>query len=405
MNVLIIAYKIDKYDISEAQVGYEWIKRLSQVVNITLVTAGSRLSSTTGLEGCTNINIHLIKPRFNFKMFDTIDRLMKPGYIDFFYQSRKIIPELIVENNIDLCHHLTPQAIRHQSPLMRFNTPYIIGPIHGGLDIPAVAKELQVKEGWTRYIRKIDRWRNRTSLSLKKTYQNAQLILVSAPYVRDLIPKVNTPFKVLSGIGVTLPSRNKQRLRTDKTFKIISVGRIEALKGFEILIEALGKLKNKKNIELHIFGKGSCLERFQTLSKTIGVDSMIHWHGFIANDKIIEQYQQMDLFALPSLREPAGIVFLEAMSCGLPVLCVDSGGPAYYITPDVGIKIPLGSKEDMINAFAKNIDFLSSNTTAVHKMKHRATQRIKDHFTWNALTQQMLETYTSVLPTTKSTLE
>ena len=67
-----------------------------------------------------------------------------------------------------------------------------------------------------------------------------------------------------------------------------------------------------------------------------GLEDCVSLLGHVARRELLNEYQQSDIFCLPTLREPGGTAILEAMACCLPVVTSDYGGPHYCVTDECG---------------------------------------------------------------------
>ena len=398
LNIILTAYIIDKNDISEAKMAYEWINHLSAHVKLTVITSGSRINEKTGLENNTNINLIILPPAINYKRFDKIDRAAHPGYFEFCYKAQKNIKKLLQASDYDIGHHLTPQAIRFPSPFRHNSIPYILGPIHGGLPYSKKVLEIINKKKSLINLYQLDKFRMNFDFALKNSYKNASKVLISAPYVKDIIPDFGN-IETLSGVAI---NRNQQRpISNSSKMKICCASRLVPIKGIELLLKGFEQCKCQKDVELHFYGKGPFEDKYKQLSSKFSYPDNIFWHGFVSNDKVINAMKTMDVFALPSLREPAGIAVLEAMATGLPIICIDEGGPMYNIKNDCGIKISLTTKDEIIKRISDAIDLLYNNKEKRVSMGRAGIDNIECNFTWDAVTKKMLNIYSSILSENK----
>jgi glycosyltransferase involved in cell wall biosynthesis len=115
--------------------------------------------------------------------------------------------------------------------------------------------------------------------------------------------------------------------------------------------------------------------------------------GAVPHAKINQYYDNADIFVLPSVRECGGAVVLEAMSRGIPVIAVNWGGPADYVTADTGFLIEPKSREYIVGKFAEAISLLASRPELRHQMGKAAIIRIKQHFLWDKKVGKMVEIY------------
>lgn len=114
----------------------------------------------------------------------------------------------------------------------------------------------------------------------------------------------------------------------EDAFLILSVGELLPRKNQQVIIRALGLLKDK-SIHYILCGKGKQLTELQNLAKKNQVENQIHFLGY--RKDILNIYGQTDLLAFPSMREGLGLAGLEAMYCGLPLVSSNTSGPRDYM--------------------------------------------------------------------------
>ena len=152
------------------------------------------------------------------------------------------------------------------------------------------------------------------------------------------------------------------RHTTKDPLRLLYVGRLRAEKGILVALQALALLMSEQSrapkqvppLRLDVIGDGndvyrSALERFvqeQHLSE------VVHFHGRMQQDALIDHYDRADLLLVPSLwREPFGLVVVEAMARGLPVIASNLGGPAEILTHGVdGLLVEPGNEQELAAA-------------------------------------------------------
>ena len=171
--------------------------------------------------------------------------------------------------------------------------------------------------------------------------------------------KMHAPIvRCIHGIGINPERLSKvdnrsdirQELRLNKdAFLCISVGELNENKNHQVVIKALGELKDP-DIHYIICGKGDQLENLKNLAKEQGVQNNIHFLGYRMD--VLDICSQSDLFVFPSHREGLPIAPLEAMYCGLPLITSNIRGLVDYMKEG---KTGYLTDPDDVNSFASNI--------------------------------------------------
>ena len=123
-------------------------------------------------------------------------------------------------------------------------------------------------------------------------------------------------------------------------------GRLLYWKGAHIAIQALAELlRVSPDARLTVVGKGPEEGRLRAAAVALGIASNIRFVPWLPQEKLFEEYQTHDLFVYPSLHNSSGNAVLEALSFGLPVICLDLGGPAQIVTPGAGVIVSTAGRD------------------------------------------------------------
>ena len=139
-------------------------------------------------------------------------------------------------------------------------------------------------------------------------------------------------------------------------FTIGFVSRIDEGKGWELFLEAVKHLSTKYcNIRGIIAGRGGQVEKMKLMIKKLDIGHIVKYVGPIPHDKLPEIFNQLDCFIFPSmLKESLGLVGIEALSCGVPVIASDRYGPTDYVEDFYnGLLFNIGNVDDLV----RKIDF------------------------------------------------
>lgn len=169
---------------------------------------------------------------------------------------------------------------------------------------------------------------------------------------------------------------------------IISVGRLERIKGFDLLIQAFSKL-NYPNTKLLIVGDGRAKQMLQQLTHTLSLEQQVIFTG--SRNDVPSLLKRADIFALASHTEGLSCSILEAMAAGLPCVVTDVGGNHELITnTQNGFLVPVGD----ISALTEKLKtLLDSPQQEVQQYKHATFNRVMTHFSLPSMVSSYVNLY------------
>lgn len=189
--------------------------------------------------------------------------------------------------------------------------------------------------------------------ALRKT---ACVVSVSEALKENINSYCNCPVTVIPNVIVTAKFALSKRQNSTTLNLGILGGMGNKRKGLDILLQA-ASLISEKDFIIHIGGDGILLPSYRKMAKELGIENKCIFYGDIPSEKVVEFYSALDLFVLASRDETFGVVVIEAMACGLPVIATRCGGPSEIITKETGILVENENPEEL----AKAIRFMSVN--------------------------------------------
>ncbi|HWD90017.1 MAG TPA: glycosyltransferase family 4 protein [Mucilaginibacter sp.] len=134
-------------------------------------------------------------------------------------------------------------------------------------------------------------------------------------------------------------------------FTLTRLASSEQYKGYEQVIKAVGRLKLRfPGIKYILSGQYDAMEemRIRDLIRACDVEDEVILTGFLDENELVDHFLLADLFVLPSKKEGFGIVFIEALACGLPVICGNADGSVDAIrNGELGIAINVDSPDEL----------------------------------------------------------
>ena len=176
---------------------------------------------------------------------------------------------------------------------------------------------------------------------------------------------------------------------------LVAAGQLVERKGMKPLIEVVGELAAvRPGLTLSVIGDGPQRPELERLAARINAEhpGTIMLEGLLSRPQIAERFARADGFALASQWETFGVVYVEAMAAGLPILATPCGGPSDFLTPDVGMVTRSGSKDDLRAGLGEFLDSLGSWDPA------HIRQRAVDRFSPAAVAAELTKVYEDVVP-------
>ena len=135
---------------------------------------------------------------------------------------------------------------------------------------------------------------------------------------------------------------------------VLAVGRLAARKGYGTLIRGFSKLQRKiPNSRLVIVGRGHLKSRLLKQANRLGVGDFVHIESGMSFSELAQLYRSVDVVAYPSFYEGQGLIPLEAMSSGVPIVTVDHGPLPEMVDETVGALFTMGDMDSMLMALGK----------------------------------------------------
>lgn len=164
-------------------------------------------------------------------------------------------------------------------------------------------------------------------------------------------------------------------------------------KGIDLLIQAWTEVvKQYTDVQLVIGGGGSAKTKVEQWVEEQGISKYVEFTGALDREQVIQEMQSCDCFVLPSRYETFGVVYIEAMACGKPVIAVANGGPDDFVKPFNGLLIEPDAKE-LVRAVYEMIGHLTQGN---YYREEKISNYIKSKFSYEAIAEQLEAIYHSI---------
>lgn len=321
-----------------------------------------------------------------------------PGYVSFEKKLAQRFGPALRGGQFDLLHRLTPLSPTLPSAIAgRFDVPFLLGPLNGGLPWPKEHPQLRGREReWLVPLRglarKLPYWRS--------TFRHAAGVITASRHTATEIPSDFTGrhFRLPeNGIdpGRFPIARDWTPPPTASPWQFVTVGRLVPYKGIDLAIEALALLRDESR--LVVIGDGPMRGELEALAEQRGVGERVDFRGWLPQQTVSHIVRDSQAFVFPSLREFGGGVALEAMASAVPSVIVDYGGPAELVRNDCGIRVPMAGRDELIETVAAAMRYLRDRPEEAAAMGRAAAERVTREHTWEAKAEKVVGFYGELL--------
>ena len=236
---------------------------------------------------------------------------------------------------------------------------------HGGRIPPGVAGEVHAVESWLAH-------RAAQVMASSRFMSNEVIVGFELPAERT--------HRIPNGIDPTWWSGGEHPARESLVF---TWGRVQYEKGFQVLARSMSLLRSRlPGIQCVIGGRGSYLPELQSQIDIEGVSDLVHLPGFLPDDHLREMVHRAGCVAIPSLYEPFGIVALEALAGGAPLVVARTGGLAELIDgTGAGLLFEPGNAAEL----AACIEMVLTDEALADEMRRQGAALLADRYSWTAI--------------------
>jgi len=308
-----------------------------------------------------------------------------PGRIMFFGRGQRYVQPRALHRELgfDIVHHLTWGGVRAPTFLGSLGPPLIIGPVGGGETSPRSLRDgFRLKSRVLESIRDLSNLTIRINPLVRGGLANAAAIFAKTP---DTLRLMNGTLRKKTGVFLELGIRQGEigspRTPRQTPPRLLYAGRLLYWKGVHIAIQAFSKILIKiPSARLTIISSGP--EESGLKSDVIArkVNNNVDIMSWISQDELFRLYDTHDLLLFPSLHDSSGGVVLEALCHGMPVVCLDLGGPKEIVTPNSGVIIKTAglNTAQVASRIADEIHALLVSPATLAKLSAGAISRAHD---------------------------
>jgi glycosyltransferase involved in cell wall biosynthesis len=386
-------------------VGWSWAREIARFHEVWVITRANNrepIESALAMEPLPNVHwVYFDLPRWT--------RFWKKGRrgMNFYYYSWQIgayFTALRLHRKVqfDLAHHITFVNYWKPTLLPLLRIPFVWGPVGGGESGPRSfwhafsmrGRIYEILRHCARKLGELDPFvrlaARRATIALATTNQTEQRLRALGCRNVSVFSSVGLPAEELREL-MALP------LRQSSSFRVLSVGDLLHLKGFEFGLQAFAHFHARfPESEYWLIGDGPERGRLERVSRELRLNGATVFWGSMSREHVFARLADCDVMLFPSLHDSGGWVCLEAMAAGRPVICLDLGGPGVLVTEETGVKIPAVSPQQVIRDLAAAMNQLAQDPLRREQLGKTARERVQQYFSWDKKSEQMNQIYSSI---------
>jgi glycosyltransferase involved in cell wall biosynthesis len=207
---------------------------------------------------------------------------------------------------------------------------------------------------------------------------------------------------VMLDTGAPDAAPDADRRESDGSFRLLYAGVLERRKGLELALRAFSQFiqNSTSNIQnsssLILLGNGPDRERLQKLAQTLGISDHVEFRGRVPHEEMTRHFREADAFLFTSVRDASGGVNLEAMSHGLPIICIAHQGVGDITDDSCALRVPPGEIGETISGLAAAMRQLAEDADLRSRMGENARRRAQEHLSWDEKFERMMGIYERV---------
>jgi glycosyltransferase involved in cell wall biosynthesis len=402
LRVLLSAYACEPGKGSEPGVGWNVARELSSKVSLCVIT---RANNRTAIESSGEDWIQQVQwiywdPPKWLTFWKKGGRGVQLFYGIWQYGVKAVAERALATHDFDIIHHLTFGKYWIPSRLAGLPRPFVFGPVGGGECSPpglaacrslrgriteiakSLAIELVAQFPGTKSLYRSAAWSfaatAQTELALRQLGVSRVSILPQSGIRPSDLPRIDS----------ALIPRDSDDLR------LVTAARLIHWKAIDLAIESVAVASKTINVRLTVLQTGPELERLKALARRLGIEDLVEFKGRLPRlEDVYQEIARADALVHPALHEAFGQACLESLALGVPVICLNWGGPGLIVDSETGYAVEPGNRTETVSRLAQAMVDLTNERKNGLSRAAACKQHAFDCFHWKKLADAIVEKY------------
>lgn len=408
LQVLVSAYACSPVRGAEANVAWNLVRELSQRHELWVMTrTNNRVAiEASGEDWLGRVRWVYLDPPRALSLWRQGQRGVHPFYLWWQWLARGRARRLMRGQHFDVAHHMTFGTYLVPSPLGDLGVPLVFGPVGGGERSPAgLASSSRFSGRWEEWQRDMNHYLVRNSKFLRHWYHAIAWTLAATPVTAEVLRRMGVtrismmPQSATGGDAVEQFAKTHAAgaKRAPGPLRLVTASRLIHWKAIDLALEAVAAARaGGLDVRLTVLQEGPEAAALQRQAEALGLAKAVKFTGRLPTlDDVFQKMTEADALLHPALHEAFGQACLEALALGVPVICLDWGGPGLIIDSSCGFKVEPSGRAETVAALADAIRKLDAETAAGRDFHSAAKKRAGD-FRWSQMAAEIEEIYAKV---------
>lgn len=398
-RLLISAYGCEPGKGSEQGVGWNWVLQLARLAELIVVT---RANNRDAIEAALPEDL---TGRIRFVYYDLPEHLrgfkrrergLYLYYLLWQWGAYRAMRREIARQPVDYAMHLTFGSVWMPTFMHRLPVPFIWGPVGGGEAVPwSLIPTLPPKGRVMQYARYLLMASFALNPLVTGVTRKARVIIARTGDTAKLfspqhVAKTRVMLETAAAEDWFGRGSSNDRTRSGGPVQVIFTGRLVAFKNLNLAIRAVADARRcGADIHFTLVGDGPLQEALIRQVDAEGIGDAVTFAGRLTQTEVLNRLAASDVYLFPSLREGGPWSLMEAMTVGLPSVCVNTSGMAVIADPTCARLIDVDTPTRMVDAFADALCELAANPDLRREMGSNARRRLEKEFRWEQKTAFM----------------
>ena len=402
MRVLVVAYACEPDRGSEPAVGWNIALGLARRFHVTVITRANNREAIRAAPIDPDLSIDFLycdAPAWA-RFYKRGRRGVHPYLLVWQWSALRLARRAHARDPFAVVHHLTFSAAWYPSLFGMLGIPFVWGPLAANEPVPRRLERhlLSRRERLANRIRAVLNGRvGRCNPLLNLARDRADTLPVVNGFVAaTLAERHRHKAPVVPAIGAGEIGSERKGAGHDGPLRVLMVGRLIGLKGTTLALAAIASMTPPERPVVRVVGAGPSLDELRRQAVERSIAEAVQFTGALSHEETMLQMRWADVLLFPAF-DAGGMVVVEAMAYGLPIVALDTGGPSETVTAETGVLVPVGTARHIAEEIATALRMFAADPERRREMGDAGRRRFLERYRWSVRADELADLLAEVV--------